>query len=190
MSLTKLSLAGNNLIIAGQRDCLVGDIPAGDEKIANFFLQCTPGCPAPFQKCSLQNWEKNLERFGIRFYFKIYTFSIHKTISYTEVDFRKYLVCPFMFFKRWEVSNGSLMKIRPRFLIGQCQEIFEFKFFFSPSNSFNQSSLMLFPKCLGSDSYYRLLRMMFWKIYRTKIKCVTFCKSNDFLKIFLVVIFA
>jgi hypothetical protein len=39
--LTKLSLAGNNLIIPGQRPgSLVSDIPAGDGKIANLFLQC------------------------------------------------------------------------------------------------------------------------------------------------------
>jgi hypothetical protein len=41
MSLTKLSLAGNNLIIPGRRASLVSDIPAGDGKIANLFLQCT-----------------------------------------------------------------------------------------------------------------------------------------------------
>jgi hypothetical protein len=40
MSLTKLSLAGNNLIIPGQRESLVSDIPAGDWKIANIFLPC------------------------------------------------------------------------------------------------------------------------------------------------------
>jgi hypothetical protein len=112
-------------------------------------------------------WKKSLDRFEIKFYFVIYAFPINKTISYTELDFRKYLVCPCMFLKRWEVSNASLMKIRPSFLIGQCQKVFEFKF--SPSNSFNQSSLMLFPKLLGSDSYYRLLRMMFWKIYKNKM---------------------
>ncbi len=39
MSLNKLSLAGNNLMIPG-RENLVCDIPAGDGKIANFFLQC------------------------------------------------------------------------------------------------------------------------------------------------------
>jgi hypothetical protein len=37
MSLTKLSLAGNNLIIPGQREF---DIPAGDGKTANLFSQC------------------------------------------------------------------------------------------------------------------------------------------------------
>jgi hypothetical protein len=36
MSLTKLSLGGNNLI----RECLVSDIPDGDGKIDNLFLQC------------------------------------------------------------------------------------------------------------------------------------------------------
>ncbi len=35
MSLTKLSLAGNIV-----RESLVSDIPAGDRKIANIFLQC------------------------------------------------------------------------------------------------------------------------------------------------------
>ncbi len=34
MSLTKLSLAGNNL-----KESLISDIPAGDGKIANLFLQ-------------------------------------------------------------------------------------------------------------------------------------------------------
>jgi hypothetical protein len=36
MSPTKLSLAGDNLIIPGQRN-LVSDIPAGDRKIINLF---------------------------------------------------------------------------------------------------------------------------------------------------------
>ncbi len=40
MSLTKLSLAGNNLIIPGQTE-FVRDIPTGDRKTANLFLQCT-----------------------------------------------------------------------------------------------------------------------------------------------------
>jgi hypothetical protein len=42
MSLTKLTLADNNLIIPGQ-ESLVSDILAGDGKIgknANLFLQC------------------------------------------------------------------------------------------------------------------------------------------------------
>jgi hypothetical protein len=43
MSLTKLSLAGNNLVIPVQS--LVSDIPAGDGKIYNLFLQCTASCP-------------------------------------------------------------------------------------------------------------------------------------------------
>ncbi len=38
MSLTKLSLAGNNLIIPAHEE--FGDIPAGDEKTAILFLQC------------------------------------------------------------------------------------------------------------------------------------------------------
>jgi hypothetical protein len=39
MSLTKLSLAGNNLIIDVHEESLVSDIPAGDrKKTANFTL--------------------------------------------------------------------------------------------------------------------------------------------------------
>ncbi len=41
MSFTKFSLDGDNLIISGQRESLVSDIPAGDGKTANLFLQCT-----------------------------------------------------------------------------------------------------------------------------------------------------
>jgi hypothetical protein len=37
----QLSLVGNNLIIPGQGEFAVSDIPAGDGKIANLFLQCT-----------------------------------------------------------------------------------------------------------------------------------------------------
>jgi hypothetical protein len=47
MSLTKLSLAGNNLIIIiiiiklfQTRESLISDIPVGDGKIDNLFLQC------------------------------------------------------------------------------------------------------------------------------------------------------
>ncbi len=54
MSLTKLSMAGNNLIFPGERESLVsdipklfparvslvGDIPVGDGKTYNIFLQC------------------------------------------------------------------------------------------------------------------------------------------------------
>ncbi len=40
MSLTKLSLAGNNLIIPDHGEFGISDIPAGDGKIANLFLQC------------------------------------------------------------------------------------------------------------------------------------------------------
>ncbi len=39
MSLTKLSLAGNKLYPA--KESLVSDVPAGDGKIDNLFLQCT-----------------------------------------------------------------------------------------------------------------------------------------------------
>jgi len=38
MSLTKLLLGGNNLIIPGQREFMVSDIPAGDGKIGNLFF--------------------------------------------------------------------------------------------------------------------------------------------------------
>ncbi len=44
MSLTKLSLAGNNLIISGQGQ-FVHDISVGDGKIANLFLQCSWATP-------------------------------------------------------------------------------------------------------------------------------------------------
>jgi hypothetical protein len=44
MSLTKLSLVGNNLIIPGQRESLVSDIPVGDEKIANLFYSVGYNC--------------------------------------------------------------------------------------------------------------------------------------------------
>jgi hypothetical protein len=40
MSLTKRSLAGNNLIISTARECLACAIPAEDGIIANIFLQC------------------------------------------------------------------------------------------------------------------------------------------------------
>jgi hypothetical protein len=43
MSLTKRSLAGNNEIIPGLGESLVSDIPSGDVKIANLFLQCMAG---------------------------------------------------------------------------------------------------------------------------------------------------
>ncbi len=41
MSLTKLSLGGNDLIIPAPRESLVSDIPAGDGNVANLFLQCS-----------------------------------------------------------------------------------------------------------------------------------------------------
>jgi hypothetical protein len=47
MSLTKLSLAGNNSIFPGQGE-FVTDIPAGDVKTTNLFLQCIS-----FLLCSL-----------------------------------------------------------------------------------------------------------------------------------------
>jgi hypothetical protein len=42
MSLTKLSLGGNNLVIPAQGEfgSLVSDIPAGEGKMAYLFLQC------------------------------------------------------------------------------------------------------------------------------------------------------
>jgi hypothetical protein len=43
MSLTKLSLGGNNDVVYKlfpPRESLVSDIPAGDGKIVNLFLQC------------------------------------------------------------------------------------------------------------------------------------------------------
>ncbi len=40
MSLIKLFLGGNNLVFFPPRESLVSDIPAGDGKIANSFLQC------------------------------------------------------------------------------------------------------------------------------------------------------
>jgi hypothetical protein len=46
MSLTKLSLGGNYDVIYKlfpSRESLVSDIPAGDVKMANLFLQCTVG---------------------------------------------------------------------------------------------------------------------------------------------------
>jgi hypothetical protein len=39
MSLTNLSLVGNNLILPAW-ESVVSDIPAGDGKLANLFLQC------------------------------------------------------------------------------------------------------------------------------------------------------
>jgi hypothetical protein len=41
MSLIKFSLGGDNLIIPVQGESLVSDIPDGDGKIDNLFLQCT-----------------------------------------------------------------------------------------------------------------------------------------------------
>ncbi len=43
MSLTKLSLAGNDIIILGPGS-LVSDIPVGDGDIANHILQCMLSC--------------------------------------------------------------------------------------------------------------------------------------------------
>jgi hypothetical protein len=41
MSLTKLSLAGNNSILPGQEEFGYSDIPFGVRKIAKLFLQCS-----------------------------------------------------------------------------------------------------------------------------------------------------
>jgi hypothetical protein len=61
---TKLPQAENNLIIPGQGEFGYSDIPAGDGKIANHFLQCTyrftvggpghHGARLGFQFCRLQ----------------------------------------------------------------------------------------------------------------------------------------
>jgi hypothetical protein len=40
LSLTKLSLGGNNKIIPAQGESLVSDIPTGDGNDANHFLRC------------------------------------------------------------------------------------------------------------------------------------------------------
>ncbi len=50
MSLTKLSLAGTILIITGHGEFGYSDIPAGDGKIANLFLQCSF---RNFQSCKI-----------------------------------------------------------------------------------------------------------------------------------------
>jgi hypothetical protein len=59
MSLTKLSLGGNNDIIYKlfpPRESLVSDIPAGDGNIEKLFLQCK-ALPAPFQlSICIQVW--------------------------------------------------------------------------------------------------------------------------------------
>ncbi len=44
MSLTKLSLAGNNLIIPGQGEFGKCDIPPGEGKIANLFYSVAVVC--------------------------------------------------------------------------------------------------------------------------------------------------
>jgi hypothetical protein len=44
MSLIKLFLGGNNLVFSPPRESLVSDIPAGDGKMANSFLQCICSC--------------------------------------------------------------------------------------------------------------------------------------------------
>jgi hypothetical protein len=59
MSLTKLSLGGNNDVIYKlfpPRESLVSDIPAGDGNIEKLFLQCR-ALPAPFQlSICIQVW--------------------------------------------------------------------------------------------------------------------------------------
>jgi hypothetical protein len=54
MSLTKLSLAGNILIILNQGEFAVSnsDIPAGDGKNKNLFLQCITTGPANLLRLS------------------------------------------------------------------------------------------------------------------------------------------
>jgi hypothetical protein len=44
MSLIKLFLGGNNLFFFPPRESFVSDIPAGDGKMANSFLQCVLYC--------------------------------------------------------------------------------------------------------------------------------------------------
>ncbi len=41
MLLTKLSLAGNNLVIPGQKEFGIRNVPAGGRKINKLFLQCS-----------------------------------------------------------------------------------------------------------------------------------------------------
>jgi hypothetical protein len=64
MSLNKLSLAGNNLMIPG-RENLVSDIPAGDGKIANFFYSVGAGpgncCTFLFEKLFKINYRVPLQ---------------------------------------------------------------------------------------------------------------------------------
>ncbi len=51
VSLTKLSVAGNDLVIPGQGE--FGDIPAGDGKMTNLFLQCIYTSMWPQKWCQL-----------------------------------------------------------------------------------------------------------------------------------------
>jgi hypothetical protein len=48
MSLTNLSLAGNNLIIPGAKETLIRDIPAGDGKKDNLFYAVNNTCSPCF----------------------------------------------------------------------------------------------------------------------------------------------
>jgi hypothetical protein len=53
MSLTKLSLGGNNDVIYKlfpPRECLVSDIPAGDGNIEKLFLRCEHSRKEPFKQ--------------------------------------------------------------------------------------------------------------------------------------------
>ncbi len=56
MSLTKLSLAGNNFIIPEARESLVSDIPAWDRKTIYLFLQCSRIEILVRLMSSLRNW--------------------------------------------------------------------------------------------------------------------------------------
>jgi hypothetical protein len=62
MSLTKLSLAGDNLIFP-PREKLASDIQAGDGKIPNLFLQCIQTFVAIIYSVLTQTtskWETNI----------------------------------------------------------------------------------------------------------------------------------
>jgi hypothetical protein len=55
LSLTKLSLAVNIKIIPGQGEFRYDEIPGGDGKIANIFLQCTL-CLLRYPQIKLTVW--------------------------------------------------------------------------------------------------------------------------------------
>ncbi len=61
MSLTKLSLAGNYLIIPGQGEFMVSDIPAGNGKSLTFFYSASVYTAYPKSNQFLQCKEKDKE---------------------------------------------------------------------------------------------------------------------------------